>query len=139
MTPRTRLIIDYLVLVPVTVLTYGGVLLFTGFLACGISGCSGGGFGPSFSPVPAQLGMLACGATLLPLTLLVLRRRAPRQRAAAGAAVVLAGAFLAMAVLGLSPHGCPADQSRATAGPTAFEPGAATCSADDDALPARAG
>jgi hypothetical protein len=49
--------------------------------------------------------------------------------------VVAAGAVLAMAVLGLGPHGCPLGQSRATAGPDAWSPGSATCSADRDALP----
>jgi hypothetical protein len=139
MTPRRRLMLGHLVLVPVTAAAFLTVLVVTSFLACGISGCGGGGFGPSFSPVEAQAGLLACGATLLPLTLLVLRGQARAHVAVAGAAVVLSGAFLAMVVLDLGPHGCPADQQRAVAGAQAWDPGAPTCSADRHAVPASAG
>ena len=138
MPPHRRLMLGYLVLVPVTAAAFLTVLVVTSFLACGISGCGGGGFGPSFSPVEAQVGLLACGVTLLPLTVLMLRGRPRAALALAGTAVVLSGAFLAMAVLDLGPDGCPADQERAVAGAQAWAPGAPTCSADRHAVPASA-
>ncbi len=140
-----------LLLLSATVLTLAIylVLLFgTGFVACGISGCSGGGFGPSYSPPQAQVGLLVCGLSLLPLAALVLqgwrRQRPDRVRPGAvtvgvvivGAGlVVAAGTVLAMSLLQLGPNGCPLGQSRATAGPAAFSPGSATCSVDGHALP----
>lgn len=119
----------------VTAAAYAVVLVVTGFVACGISGCSGGGFGPSFSPRAAQVALLVAGLVPLPLSWLVLRRLTPRRRTVGCAAVVAVGAIGAMAVLGLGPNGCPWGQTQAVAGPDAFHPGAATCSSDDDALP----
>ncbi|SEP97182.1 hypothetical protein [Microlunatus flavus] len=115
----------------------GMALLVTGFLACGVSSCTGGGFGPVYSPVEAQVGLLVAGLVPLPLTLWLLRRQAVSTRVLAGAGAVVLGAGLAMAVLGLGPNGCPSGQSRATAGPEAVDPGSATCSRDPDALPRR--
>ena len=126
------------VLVPAAVVTgaaYAVVLLVTGFVACGISGCSGGGFGPAFAPRQAQIGLLVAGLVLLPLTRLVLRRLPAARQAAAAAGVVAAGSFLAMLLLGLGPNGCPWGQTQAVTGADGFDPGAATCSSDDDALP----
>ena len=131
---RTPLII-VLSAVLVTVLVFGTVVVVTGFVACGISGCSGGGFGPSFAPSQAQVGLMVAGLTLLPLALLGLRGRSRRYRLAGTAGVVAAGSVLAMIVLGLGPNGCPWGQSRATGGTGAFSPGALTCSADRDAVP----
>ena len=136
MTPRRTVLVAYLVLAPLTVLGFGAVLVVTAFVACGISGCSGGGFGPSFSPVQAQVGLLACGATLLPLSLVVLRRQPLVHRALGGFAVVLAGSLLAVAVSGIGPNGCPLGQQRAVVGAQDYDAGAATCSADRDAVPA---
>ena len=133
MTPR-RLLLLLLALL-LTVAAYGVVLVVTGFVACGISGCSGGGFGPSFDPVQTQVGLATAGLVLLPVTLLALRGWPRLARVAGGTAAVLAGSLLAMALLDLGPHGCPADMTRATAGPSAFSPGAATCSGDRNALP----
>lgn len=116
-----------------TVPAYVVVLFVTGLVACGISGCSGGGFGPSFAPRQAQVGLLLAGLVLLPLAWLVLRRLPVRRRLAACAGVVVCGALLAMTLLGLGPNGCPWGQARAVAGPDAFQPGAATCSSDEDA------
>lgn len=123
-------------LVAVTVLTvaaFGFAVLATAFVACGISGCSGGGFGPSFDPVGAQVGLAVCGAVWLPLALLVLRGRPVRDRMLGGLGLVVAAAVLAVALTGVGPSGCPLGQSRATTGPDAFDPGAPTCSADRDA------
>ena len=121
--------------VPLTVAAYGVVLLITAFVACGISGCSGGGFGPSFSPVETQIGLAVAGLVLLPLVVLSLPGWPRLARAAAGAAAVLGGSVLAMVLLDLGPHGCPADQARATVRADAYDAGAATCSGDRAALP----
>ncbi len=56
------------------------------------------------------------------------RRRAVRA-AGTAAAAVLAG-VLALVLTGLGPNGCPFGQSRAAAGPEAFEAGRTTCSGD---------
>ncbi len=133
---RPRLLVLLLVALPLTVVALGIVLVVTGFLACGISGCSGGGFGPSFAPVQAQVGLLFAGLTLLPLTLLGLHGQRRSFQAAGAAVAVVAGALLAMVVLGLGPNGCPVGQSRAVASDEGFSPGSATCSADRDAVPA---
>lgn len=109
----------------------------TGFLACGVSSCTGGGFGPVYSPVEAQVGLVVTGLVLLPLTLWLLRREAVSTRVLAGVGAVVLGAGFAMLVLGLGPNGCPSGQARATAGPEAVDPGTATCSRDPDALPSR--
>ena len=132
---RRHLLLLLLLAVPLTVVAYAVVLIVTAFVACGISGCGGGGFGPSFNPVQTQVGLVTAGYVLLPVTPLALHGWPRVARAAGGAAAVLAGGLLAMVLLDLGPHGCPADQTRATAGPEAFEPGKATCSGDDDALP----
>lgn len=118
-----------------TLALFSLAVLVTGFLACGVSGCGGGGFGPAYAPVQAQIGLLVAGLTLLPLALLVLRRWRGALRALAAGATLALGSTLAMLVLGLGPDGCPWDQSRATAGPGAFHPGSRTCSADPHAVP----
>lgn len=132
MTRRRPLVL--LLAVLLTAVAYQVVFFVTALLACGVSGCGGGGYGPAYSPVEAQVGLVATGLCLLPLALLVLRRRRPRHRAAGGVAAVVAGALLAMTVLGLSFNGCPPGQSRAVDG-GAISPGSTTCSGDRDALP----
>ena len=121
----------------VTAALFVGTLLVTGFLACGVSSCSGGGFGPVYAPVQAQVGLLVAGLTLLPLVLWLLRRSPRPVQAGVGLAAVLVGAVVAMVLLDLGPNGCPGGQTRATAGPEAVEPGSATCSRDPDAVPRR--
>ncbi len=129
---RRRLLLLFLLL-PLTLAAYGVVLFVTSFMACGISGCSGGGFGPSYSPQETQVGLAVGGLVLLPVVLLALRGRPLLVRTAGGATAVIAGVVLAMALLELGPDGCPRGEDRATAGPAAFVPGAATCSGDRDA------
>lgn len=126
-----------LLLLLVATLTVGAfvvAVVVTGFVACGISGCSGGGFGPSFSPTEAQAGVLVCGLTLLPLVLLALHRRPLAWRAAAGAAAVVVGSVTAMYLLDLGANGCPPGQSRTVVSEDGFSPGTATCSGDRDAV-----
>lgn len=118
-----------------SVVLFTAVVFVTGFLACGISGCSGAGFGSSFAPAHAQVGLLVAGISLVPLTLLLLRGRRRLMQAAGAAAGVAAGSVLAMFVLGLGPNGCPWGQSQATTGPGAFSPGSLTCSGDRNARP----
>ena len=124
-----------LVMVSATVVVFGAVVVFTGLVACGVSGCSGGGFGPAFAPARAQAGLLVAGVSLMPLGWYLLRGR---RRVLQGVAAVVAfavGASLAMVVLRLGPNGCPWGQSRATASGDAFEPGSLTCSGDRNAVP----
>ena len=116
------------VAVVLTLAAYALALLVTGFVACGISGCSGGGFGPSFAPREAQVGLLVAALVPLPLALLLLSRASSARRAAGGLLAVTAAGLLAMLLLGLGPHGCPAAQSRAV-----DTDGQPTCSADHDA------
>ena len=85
-------------------------LVVTSFVACGISGCSGGGFGPSYDPQGTQIGILVTGLLLVPLALLV----APgRSRSVVAPAAALVGAVAAMLLLGLGPNGCPVGLERA--------------------------
>ena len=114
---------------------FGAATVVTGFLACGISGCGGGGFGPVYAPRTAQVGLLVSGLTGLPLALYLLRGRPRMVRAIGAGAAVVVAAGLAMLLLRLGPNGCPWGQSQATAGPDAFTPGSRTCSADRTALP----
>jgi hypothetical protein len=118
------------VLVLATVAAFVGVVAVTRLVACGVSGCGGGGFGPTFSPREAQVGLLVAGTALAPLALYLARGCRPVFRAAVLAGAVAAGSLAAMAVLGLGPNGCPWGQSQAIAGPGAFSPGALTCSSD---------
>lgn len=118
-----------------TVVVFGAVVLVTGFLACGVSGCSGAGFGPSFSPVAAQAGLLLAGLSLVPFTLVCVSGRSSRWWPVVAAALAVAGGSLvAMLLLGLGADGCPAGRSRATASSEAFSPGSPTCSGDPEAL-----
>ena len=124
----TRRPLLLLLVLALTAAWYVVVLFATGFVACGVSGCSGGGFGPSYAPRQAQVGLLVAGASLVPLALLAVPRGVLR---APGAVVAfLGGALLAMLLLGLGPHGCPSGLARTTAGADAFSPGSPTCSRD---------
>ena len=122
------------------VLTAAGctlVIVVTGFVACGVSGCGGGGYGPVFAPRQAQLGLLVAGITMVPLALLLVGRRSVAYRAVGVVGAVAVGSALAMVVLGLGPNGCPWGQSQAITGTGGFSPGALTCSSDRNAVPAR--
>ena len=121
----------------VTVVVFAVVVWVTGFLACGVSGCGGGGFGPAYGPVQAQVGIVVAGLTLLPFVLMILGPRRRAVRVLGGAVAVLVGATLAMLVIGLGPNGCPRGETRAIGGPESFNAGSATCSGDPGALPGR--
>lgn len=129
MTSRTRRLLLLALLGAATVVGYGVMLVVTAFLACGISGCGGGGFGRSFSPGPTQVALLLCGGCFLPFVLVVLRRQPRWIRLGGGLAVVGAGALLTMAMLDLAPSGCPVGQDRTTTS-TSTSTGEATCSGD---------
>ena len=117
-----------------TVVAFGGALVITGLVACGVSGCSGGGFGPSYAPLQAQLGLLVAGFSLVPLTLFLLRGRRRVYQAAGAVGAVAVGVVLAMVTLGLGPNGCPWGHTRSLAGTGAFAPGSMTCSPDSGAM-----
>ena len=118
-----------LILALVTALAFSGLLVVTGLLACGVSGCSGAGFGPAFAPVQAQVGLLLAGLCLVPLTVVLLRGRRRSAQVVGVVGAVVVGSLLAMVVLRLGPNGCPWGQARASAGPDALSPGSPTCTA----------
>lgn len=125
-----------IVVVLATVLTaalYAVLLVVTGLVACGVSGCSGGGFGPSFAPRQAQLGLVLTGLALAPLAMVLVRGR--RHRAVGAAGMIVGGSVVAMLLLGLGPDGCPWGQAQARVGSEGFSPGALTCSSDRYAVP----
>jgi hypothetical protein len=127
---RTRLA-TVLAVALLTVLAFGIAAIGTSFAACGLFGCDGGK--AAFSPISGQVGLVVCGATLVPFTVLLVADRPLRQIAAAGGASLLVGATLAVVVTGIGPNGCPLGQSRATTQPGAFDAGSLTCSSDRDA------
>ena len=68
-----------------------GPALLAGFAICGVSGCTGGGFGRSTDPDLTRLLLLATGAVAgLPLALYALVRRSGRLAAYALGLAVLA-------------------------------------------------
>lgn len=86
-----------------------GPAFIAGFTICGISGCSGGGFGRSTDPGSTQRWLLATGLVAgLPLTLYALVRRSARL-AAWSLAVMAAGTLLTGVVIGSDLRGCPRD------------------------------
>lgn len=95
--------------------------LAAGFTVCGVSGCSGGGFGRSTDPGTTQLLLVVAGVVAaLPLAVLaVVRRRAGLALLAVGLA--LASTFVAGLVVGADLRGCPrgasAETCRDEAGP----------------------
>lgn len=122
-----------LLLLLVTVPVYVGALLLTAFWACGISGCSGGGFGVSYDPVGTQVWLLACGAVLAPVALVLTAGHRWPVALVGSLVLSVAGTVLAMGLLQLGPDGCPLGEDRAVVGGQAFEAGEATCSGDRQA------
>ena len=85
-----------------------------GFTICGISGCSGGGFGRSTDPGSTQLLLLATGLVAgTPLALYALVRRSARL-AAWSLAVIVAAALGTGLVIGSDLRGCPRNVSHDT-------------------------
>lgn len=117
------------VLALVTVVAFAAVVLVTAFVACGVSGCSGAGFGPAFAPVETQVGLSLAGLCLVPLTAFLMRGRGRAVQVTGVVGAVLVGSLLAMVVLRLGPSGCPWGYSRTVAGPDAYSPGSPTCTA----------
>ena len=78
-----------------------------GFTICGISGCSGGGFGRSTDPGSTRTWVLVTGVVAgLPLTAYALVRRHVRL-AAWSLAVMVAATLLTGLVIGSDLRGCP--------------------------------
>ncbi|MBC2934775.1 hypothetical protein [Nocardioides sp. zg-1228] len=85
-----------------------------GFTVCGVSGCSGGGFGRSTDPDLTRLLLLATGVVAaLPLAGYALVRRSGRLAAYALGVAVLA-TLLAGVVVGSDLRGCPRNVSHET-------------------------
>lgn len=88
--------------------------LVAAFEMCGISGCSGGGFGRSTDP-PATLGFIVASGVALALPIgvyAVWRRRGRLALAVVPAALV--GAVLVGLLIGADWNGCPRSISTAT-------------------------
>lgn len=78
-----------------------------GFSICGISGCSGGGFGRSTDPGSTQLWLLVTGlVAAVPLAGYALVRRSGRL-AVAALVLAVAAALLTGLVIGSDLRGCP--------------------------------
>lgn len=97
----------------VTLLVVLGVVLAAaptlaaGFTLCGVSGCTGGGFGVSTDPGTTRVLLLVAGVVAaLPLAIYALVRRSGRLGACAAALAVVA-TLLAGAVIGSDLRGCP--------------------------------
>lgn len=85
-----------------------------GFAICGVSGCSGGGFGRATDPDLTRLLLLATGVVAgLPLALYALVRRSGQLAAYALALAVLATLVTGL-VIGSDLRGCPRDVSTET-------------------------
>jgi hypothetical protein len=97
--------------------------VFTSLMVCGISGCSGGGFGVSVSPVitwsfAAATGGLAAGM-LLTAVVAVKPRMSPGRLAAGALGLALVLSLVVLTLAGADLRGCP------TSGPQAHCAGAA--------------
>ena len=91
-----------------------GPAILAGFAICGVSGCTGGGFGRSTDPDLTRLLLLATGVVAgLPLALYALLRRSGRVAAYALGLAVLA-TLLTGLVIGSDLRGCPRDVSTET-------------------------
>jgi hypothetical protein len=88
--------------------------LAAGFVMCGVSGCSGAGFGVSTDPGTTQLLLVVAGiAAGLPLAIgAVVRRQGALALGALGLAVV--ATLVAGLVIGADPNGCPRELDAAT-------------------------
>jgi hypothetical protein len=84
-----------------------GPALAAGFSLCGVSGCTGGGFGRATDPGLTRLLLLATGVVAaLPLAIYALARRSGRLGAYALALAVVA-TLLTGLVIGSDLRGCP--------------------------------
>jgi hypothetical protein len=84
-----------------------GPALVAGFSICGVSGCTGGGFGRATDPDLTRVLLLATGVVAgLPLAIYALVRRSGRLAAYALALAVLA-TLLTGLVIGSDLRGCP--------------------------------
>lgn len=91
-----------------------GPALVAGFAICGVSGCTGGGFGRSTDPDLTRLLLLATGVVAaLPLALYALVRRSGRLATYALVGAVLATLLTGLAI-GSDLRGCPRDVSTET-------------------------
>ena len=95
-------------------LMFAAGVLASGFVLCGISGCSGGGYGPAYSPGLTQLLLLATGFTVLPAVLACTSRLSRDVTVAVALPAVVATSALALHLIGAGFNGCPAGMLRAT-------------------------
>jgi hypothetical protein len=91
-----------------------GPALVAGFSICGVSGCTGGGFGRATDPGLTRVLLLATGVVAgLPLAVHAVVRRSARLGAYAVALAVLA-TLLTGLVIGSDLRGCPRNVSHET-------------------------
>lgn len=91
-----------------------GPALVAGFSICGVSGCTGGGFGRATDPGLTRVLLLATGVVAgLPLAVYAVVRRSARLGAYAVALAVLA-TLLTGLVIGSDLRGCPRNVSNET-------------------------
>ena len=90
--------------------------LAAGFTLCGVSGCSGGGFGVATDPGTTRVMLVVAGlVAALPLGIYALVRRSGRLGAYAAALAVVT-TLHAGAVIGSDLRGCPRDVDDAACG-----------------------
>jgi hypothetical protein len=91
-----------------------GPALAAGFSICGVSGCTGGGYGRATDPGLTRILLLVTGVTAgLPLTVYALVRRSVRLGAYAAILAVLATLVTGL-VIGSDLRGCPRNVSYET-------------------------
>ncbi|MGF9755339.1 hypothetical protein AAII07_09060 [Microvirga sp. 0TCS3.31] len=101
-------------LVVLGIVLAAGPALLAGFTICGVSGCTGGGFGRSTDRDQTQLLLLTTGLVAgLPLAICALVRRSGRLAAYALGLAVLATLVTGL-VIGSDLRGCPRNVSTET-------------------------
>ena len=101
-------------LVVLGIVLAAGPALLAGFTICGVSGCTGGGFGRSTDPDLTRLLLLATGVVAgLPLALYALVRRSGRL-ATYALVVAVTATLLTGIVIGSDLRGCPRNVSTET-------------------------
>lgn len=114
---RASRVVGTVVVILLSAMCVGGALalaLLAAWTMCGVSGCSGGGFGRSTDPPGTLALVVASGVALaLPLVLYAAWRRRWRL-ALAFLPVAFVGAVVVGAVIGADWNGCPRNISTAT-------------------------
>ncbi|CAM3922624.1 hypothetical protein [Nocardioides zeicaulis] len=112
--PRTSSGRAVALLVVLGVVLAAAPTLAAGFTLCGVSGCTGGGFGVSTDPGTTRALLVVAGVVAaLPLATYAWLRRSGKLAACAGALAVVV-MLLAGALIGSDVRGCPSSVDDAT-------------------------